>query len=73
MIAVLNGGGDIVAARNRAYELLGVCGRAIQADKTLRGAVRMATISTGNLTQDQTPKGAIATLMFDVACEAFTS
>jgi hypothetical protein len=72
MIAVLNGSGDIVAARTRAYALLGDCGQILAADKTLGGAVGMATIGSHALTQDPTPRGAIATLVFGIDVRAFT-
>jgi len=72
MVAVRDGGTDIVAVRVRAYELLAACGAALAADKTLGGAVAMARITTSSLTQDQTQRGALATVMFDVAVSAFT-
>jgi hypothetical protein len=72
MIAVLNGSNDLAAARTRAYALLGDCGQILAADKTLGGAVGMTSIGSHALTQDQTPRGAIATLVFGVDVRAFT-
>jgi hypothetical protein len=72
MVAVRDGSTDIAAARIRAYELLAACGAALTADKTLGGAVAMARITTSSLTQDQTQRGALATIMFDVAVNAYT-
>jgi hypothetical protein len=75
MIAVLNGAagaGDIAAARARAYELLAACGAALAADPKLGGAVGLASPGAHSLTQDQGPRGATATIMFDVEVSAFT-
>jgi hypothetical protein len=72
MIAVKNGVKNIVKARVRAYALLGDCGQILAADKTLDGTVGMASIGAHSLTQDQTPKGAIATLVFGIDVRAFT-
>jgi len=72
MLAVLDGGKDIVAARQRAYDLLGAAGDAVAADKTLSGAVAWARPGGHSLTQEQTPRGAVITIVFEVEIEAFT-
>lgn len=71
-LAVLNGGRSIVAARTRAYELLSACGAAIAADKKLGGAVAMAYLGNHTATQEQTQRGALVTIAFEVNCQAWT-
>lgn len=71
MAAVINGASDITAARAKAYELLAACGQAVAADKTLGGSVKLARMGGHTLSQDQTPRGAIATIVFQVECEAW--
>jgi hypothetical protein len=72
VIAVLNGAGDIAAARTRAYELLAACGSVLTADKTLGGTVMLATLGASSLSQQQGPRGALAMLDFTVVADAYT-
>ena len=70
---VVDPGGDVAAARTRAYQLHAACGAAIAADHTLAGAVLRASLGIGSLTQQQTTAGALARVSFPVNCEAFTT
>jgi hypothetical protein len=72
LLAVLNGSGNAAAARERAYELLAECGQVIAGDKTLGGAVAMAHMGTHTLDQEQGPRGAVATIVFEVAVSGWT-
>lgn len=72
LLAVLDGGKSIAAARARAYELLDGVGNAVAADRTLGGVVAQARPGDHSLTQEQTPRGAVVTIVFDVAVEAWT-
>jgi hypothetical protein len=69
---VLNGQGDMTAARTRAYALLAACGAVVRADRTLAGTVSDSHIGTHALRQEQRPDGAVATVTFTVACDTFT-
>jgi hypothetical protein len=72
-IEVINGSGDIAAARTRAYQLHAACGAAIGADRTLGHAVLQASPGIGNLQQQQTAGGALARIVFPVNCDAYTT
>lgn len=69
---VLRGSDDISGARRRAYELLSEAGAAIAVNRTLGGIVMRAMVSSHSLTQDQTPSGAQAAVVFDVTCDAYS-
>lgn len=58
--------------RDRAYELLGSAAAALAADPTLGGRVMQARLSTEDLIQSQTDKGAVVTVRFNVHVDAFT-
>lgn len=70
--SVLNGSGDISAARRRAYELYAAAGAALAADPTLARTVLSAQPGATTLAQDQTTDGAVATVAFAVDVDAFT-
>lgn len=70
--SVLNGSGDISAARRRAYELYGLVGGVLAADQRLGGAVMTTQLGAARLVQDQTADGAVATVEFGIDCDAFT-
>lgn len=72
MLAVLDGGGDMTAARARAYSLLNAAADAVTADKTLGGAVAWARPGTHSLTQEQANRGAVVTIVFEVLVDAWT-
>jgi len=72
VIEVADPGGDIAAARTRAYALHAACGAAVAADHTLGGAVLNAWLGTGTLTQQQTTAGALARVVFGVSVDAYT-
>ncbi|MFD1656995.1 hypothetical protein ACFSL4_01775 [Streptomyces caeni] len=71
--AVLDGSGNVRAARQRVYALVAACGEAIARDRTLGGAVLQATIGSTSLRQTQDSRGVTATVVFSVDCDAFTS
>lgn len=71
-LAVVDGGGDIAAARAAAYGALAAVGAAVAADRTLGGAVMRANIGAHTLAQDQNSAGAQATIVAGIACDAFT-
>ena len=73
LIAVRNGAKDVTAATGRAYQLLSQCGAAVAADKTLGGAVAMASLGSHQVTRDQDQRGAEATIVFEVNCDAWTA
>jgi hypothetical protein len=70
---VLDPGGDIAAARTRAYQLHAACGAAITADRTLGRAVLRAAPGLGSLQQQQQQNGALATVTFPVTVDAYTT
>ena len=70
--SVLNGSGDISAARRRAYELFAAAGAALAVDPTLGRTVLSAQPGAATLAQDQTTDGALATVAFAVDVDAFT-
>jgi hypothetical protein len=69
---VLRGSAKMPEARTRSYEILAAFGAGLLADHTLGGAVMSATIGSATLAEQQTPKGAIATVKFTVQIDAFT-
>lgn len=70
---VRRGSGDITDARGRAYELLAAVGGVLAADKTLGGVALSARVGDVTLSQDQTSKGAAATVAFSVDVDAYTT
>lgn len=72
LIAVVNGAGDLRAARIRAFELLGLAAEALGGDRTLGGIVLRAHVRDVALSQLQDDGGAQARLAFAVACDAYT-
>lgn len=72
VLIVLNGSGDITAARRRAFDLLGAVGGALAADQSLGGAVMTARLGTYSYSQDQDEQGARAVLAFTVDVDAYT-
>ncbi len=64
---------DIVAARNRAFELLALVGGAIKSDRTLGGAVMTARVTSYSLEPTQSIGGALAPILFGVTCTAWTT
>ena len=64
---------DAVAARARAFELFGVVGTLINADRFLGGAVMRAWISSWSFEAQQGRGGALATILFAVTYEAETT
>jgi hypothetical protein len=73
VIEVIDPGGDIAAARTRAYALHAACGAAIAADRTLGHAVLQASTGMGSLRQQQTTGGALARVTFPVNVDAYAS
>lgn len=70
--AVLDGTGDMGAARRLAYRMLATGGAAIDADHTLGSLVLRAMVGAHSLTQQQTGSGAQAIVVFEVAVDAYT-
>jgi hypothetical protein len=66
-------GRDPVAARARALALLGEVGTAIQTDRSLAGTVMTSWVSAWSLEGQQSQRGALATVLFDVSCQAETN
>ncbi len=64
---------DMVAARNRAFELLALVGGAIRSDRTLGGVVMDARITSYSLEPTQSLGGALAPILFGVTCTAWTT
>ena len=69
---VLDGGGDLMEATARAYQLAAACGAALAANRTLSGLVLRAGITSSSLRLDPVD-GARATVEFSVACDAYTA
>ena len=67
------GDGSMTEARAAAYALLGACGAAIAASRTLSGTVLSAMIASHALTQDPVLAGGRATVEFGVECTAYTT
>lgn len=63
---------DMRSVRERAYELIETFAEAIDKDHTLGGLVMRAWITSDQLIQAQTAKGAVATIRFEVNVNAFT-
>ncbi len=68
----LRGNQDMGDARRTAYAMFAACGAALISDHTLGGLVLRAAISDYSLTQEQTDGGALASVLFSVACDAYT-
>lgn len=64
---------DAVAAEARAFVLFGEVGALIKADPTLGGAVMKSWVSSWSLEAQQGRGGALATILFGVYCDAFTT
>lgn len=71
-LGVLNGAGDLAAARARAYVLHAAVGQAIAGDATLRGAVASAELGDHSLRQSDTTGGMLARINFPVRATGFT-
>jgi hypothetical protein len=63
---------DMVAVRLRAFALVDAIAARIAADHTLGGACGKCRVSVVGLSQMQTGQGAVATILFTVAVDAFT-
>lgn len=70
---VIDPGGNLPAARIRAYQLHAACGAAIAADHTLGTTVLRAVPGPGSLVQQQTTAGALARVVFPVQVDAYTT
>ena len=69
-LQTFSGDTDIASRRARAFVLLDAIAAAITTDRTLAGAVRLASISTGNVQPEQTDRGCTVTVPFSVSCVA---
>jgi hypothetical protein len=71
-LAVLNGDGDIAAARARAGVLLSAAYAAVYSDHTLGGLVMRAGAGSWSMVQDQTDSGMRVTITFEITIDAYT-
>ena len=72
-VSVLNGDGDVVAARARVFALAAAAGDAIAADATLGGAVMNAWMGSWTVREDAADPGMVATVRFGVRIDAYTN
>lgn len=73
LIAVLNGAGNVRAARTRGFELLSAASEILASDKTLGGIALDASVQDVSLSQQQVADGgALVQILFTVAVDAFT-
>lgn len=72
LVAVMDGASDMKAARDRAFELVAAASEAVTQDRTLGGVVMRAHVRGLSLRQLQTDGGALARVLFGVACDAYT-
>jgi hypothetical protein len=63
---------DMAAVRDRAFGFVDAVARSLAADQTLGGVCMRARVSVVGLAQMQTGSGAVATVMFTVAVDAFS-
>lgn len=63
---------DMAAVRLRAFSFVDAVARSLAADQTLGGACMRARVSVAGLSQMQTENGAVATVMWTVAVDAFS-
>jgi len=68
----LRGDTNMKRARDRVYQMVGAVAGRITEDPTLDGRAARARLSTGSLTEQQTPDGAEASLRFVVAVDAWS-
>jgi len=64
--------GDAKAVRDRAYELVDGVVAALAQDQSLRALVMRAMVSTQAFAQEQTTRGAVATVQFGIHIDAYT-
>ena len=72
VIAVMDGANDMRAARLRAFDLLSAAAEALATNRTLGGVVMRAHVQGLSLRQLQTNGGALARVLFTVACDGYT-
>jgi hypothetical protein len=63
---------DAKAVRDTCYSIVDQLNQSLISDPTLSGLVMRARMTTDALAQDQTPKGAVATVRFVVHIDAIT-
>jgi hypothetical protein len=71
--SVLNGDGDVVAARARVFALVAAAGDAIAADQTLGGVVMNAWLGSWTVREAAADAGMVATVNFTIRVDAYTS
>jgi hypothetical protein len=64
---------DFKTVRDTAYGLVNTAAAALAGDDTLDGLVMQSRITADDLIQEQTEKGAVATVRFTVHVDAYTS
>ncbi|MEU1474520.1 hypothetical protein [Streptomyces sp. NPDC005760] len=76
LIESRSGDTDMQARRARTFEILGLIETALRATDaqptapTLNGTVLWAHLTSGDLTQEQTPDGAVVGLAWTISCQA---
>lgn len=70
--AVMNGDGDVVAARARVFALAAAAGQAIASDPSLGGEVMSASMGNWSVREDATQGGVVCTIRFGVRIDAYT-
>lgn len=63
---------DAKAVRDRCYGMLDVLAAELERDQRLGGLVNRARLSVADFAPEQTNKGAVATVRFTIAVDAFT-
>jgi hypothetical protein len=71
LASAFDGGTDAKAVRDRCFVLLGEVAAFLASDPRLGGLVMQVRLSTGALAPEQTSKGAVATVQFVIAVDAF--
>jgi hypothetical protein len=71
LASAFDGGTDAKAVRDRAFALVGEVAAFLNADPMLGGLVMRARLSTEALAPEQTSKGAVATVQFVIAVDAY--
>ncbi|NUP24013.1 MAG: hypothetical protein HOZ81_49760 [Streptomyces sp.] len=72
-VQVRRGATDMKKVRDRAYAIIDSLSSDLAADQTLDGVAGMARLTSESLMQEQTEKGAMATVRFSVHIDAFTT
>ncbi|GAA3077840.1 hypothetical protein [Streptosporangium carneum] len=72
LVAVLRGEADAAAVRARVYEMVSILAGELATDPTLGGVCGRTQLTTEDLAQEQTTKGAQAVVRFVITVDAWT-